>query len=821
MTQMLGSSIMKKTMKFIGLIAMAALLFSCEKKNIDTPVENPQETETPSDLSQLDPSKYLVSFGATIEDPYTKATIDTENGTIAFEDGDEVLVVAGEKTGTYVYGSSAFSPKAETDAVPTGSGDICAYYPATAYTASSGDVTFKIPGGADNTTTLGDKNPMAATLVISEGTASATFTNFCSILQVSITGNRTLEKVSLNNASKAIAQDSEYSVTWSEGVPSIATEATDNKAIEISSSATLNPTTPTVFYFILPAGTNLTGVSVTAHTTTTDNGGMSTYTISRGDWTPEKNQIYQMSFYAGLFSGGTGTEEDPYIIANTRDFKHISTYSTSGYNTLQPAHFLGAHYRQINDLNFKEADITSYMIGSSENPFSGTYVGYKNGAEAKTKLISLKINGDGASVAIFRNVTGTIKHISVASAEVSGNEVVGALVGTLDGGTISNCIHSGNTVTGSSKVGGLVGEAKGTAVISNCETQTGDAVNPGNSTNYVGGIVGYITKAEVTNCLNKAHVSGAGYVGGIAGYFDDGLIDACRFAGGSVTGSGENVGGIAGYQAGGTLKRSVADKGITVTGLTSVGGLVGQMNAANKACLLIDCAAKSNVHSTHTTDGQGRSGGLVGTLQGSADFIAVVANSVGLAANIYNDTYNSAAGAIVGYMDGNKDNTIARNCYSQANASNFVGYSPAKDGSDIEACSQTGGVFGYCNYGSVLDCYYVNVGPGAGQKSETETNYNLTYLKSINNKVKNGTALITTSMKFAGGSTMKNAALGNIMRRGRWAGATSGVGAWNYTSSYSTETPSSWEGPTSEAASSYTVTYPSSLNSLGDNYIIY
>lgn len=515
------------------------------------------------------------------------------------------------------------------------------------------------------------------------------------------------------------------------------------------------------------------------------------------------------------FYGGQGTAEDPYLIANAYHFKNIGTLSANDDS------YLAAHYRQVEDISFSLENITEYMIGSSEKPFSGTYVGYKNGEENKTLLKLLKIIAeDDAPVGIFRNVTGTIKHISVAASEISGQDVVGALVGTLDGGTVSNCIYSGNTVTGTSKVGGLVGEAKKQAQITYCETQKGDKVNPG-SVNYVGGIVGYVNLAEVTNCVNKAAVTGAEHVGGIAGYFEDGLIDACRFAGGSVNGSGDNVGGIAGYQAGGTLKRCVAVSDITVTGVTSVGGLVGQMNATDRACLLIDCAAKSNVHSTHTTDFYGRSGGLVGTLQGSDSFKAVIANSVGYAAKIYNDTQKSAAGAIVARMDGNKNNTIVHNCYSQANSSLFVGYSKKKDGSDIAACSHPGGIYGYCAFGTTKDCYYTQSGPGAGKVSSTTSNQIKTNLTQITNNVKNGTALVTTTMTFSNGSTMTKGGLGQIMNQGCWLGTTEDTGKWSYSSSYSDESPSSWNGPTTQKASSYTPTCLTCLQNLGDDYIIW
>lgn len=718
MTQMLGSSIMKKTMKFIGLIAMAALLFSCEKKNIDTPVENPQETETPSDLSQLDPGKYLVSFGATIEDPYTKATmtIDTENGTIAFEDGDEVLVVSGEKTGTYVYGSSVFSPKPGTDAVPTGSGDICAYYPATAYTASSGNVTFKLPGGADNTTTLGDKNPMAATLVISEGTASATFTNFCSILQVSITGNRTLKKVSLNNASKAIAQDSEYSVTWSKGVPSIATEATDKKAIEISSSATLDPTTPTVFYFILPAGTNLSGVSVTAYTTEEDNGGMSNYTISRGDWTPKKNQIYQMSFYAGLFSGGTGTSEDPYIIANARDFKHIDIYCTSGYGSLAASDFLGAYYQQTADIDFKNVQMAP--IGDSDNQFTGTYDGNNK------ELQNVNISETGAFAGIFAYVNGSasIKDLTVSGkitkTETTNNSCVGGIAGIVRGAaSVSGCTNNATITSSATYTGGIVGrlyQSTSSTAISGC-TNNGTVTS---TAPIVGGIVGQqINGGNITECVNTGTVSGTSYVGGIAG--DMGIagnapsalsfISFCR-NNATINASANCSGGIAGRIINGSVVSSCFAKGTVSSESYDVGGIAGVIqvnnsNALSRVCVY-DCLTAMNVTTTRSgSSNDTRTGGAVGTvLNNQAQFIAidncgVIATSVTVGGGakvggFAGDLYSSNTGT---------NRTRIRNSYTLVSTisspdsqyGGFVGATHSIDGKNT------------AGYGELHYCYYV------------------------------------------------------------------------------------------------------------------
>lgn len=98
---------MKKTIKLLGLFAMAALLFSCEKKldNNVTPGGDP--IQTPIENTELDPNEYLLSFGARFENE-TKVTIDVTDSTQDFEDGDEVLVYCpnADKQGTYTYDAS-------------------------------------------------------------------------------------------------------------------------------------------------------------------------------------------------------------------------------------------------------------------------------------------------------------------------------------------------------------------------------------------------------------------------------------------------------------------------------------------------------------------------------------------------------------------------------------------------------------------------------------------------------------------------------------------------------------------------------------------
>ncbi len=544
--------------------------------------------------------------------------------------------------------------------------------------------------------------------------------------------------------------------------------------------------------------------------------------------------LNKTSFTLQPFYGGQGTAEDPYLIANARQFKNISTLAANEDS------YLAAHYRQVEDISFN-GDITDSMIGpSEEHPFSGTYVGYKDGAESKRKLRMLTITAaDNAPVGIFRNVTGTIKHITVAASEVSGEDVVGALVGTLNGGTVSDCVHSGNNVTGSSKVGGLVGEAKGQAIITNCETQTGDTVNPG-SANYVGGIVGYVTSAEVTNCVNMADVTGRQFVGGIAGDLEDGKIYAC-VNNANVTSNNTEAGGIVARIQGGTIRACYTSDGVLISGYSRIGGIAGyQSNQGQGASLIINCAAKSKIRSTNSGN-NGAAGGLVGYMYSAADKGDVIlTNSVALGSSIYNTWKNTAyLGAIVGQVNGAEALCYVRNCYSQHNSTTNTGaavyYSSKSDGSTITNTKQTymGGIYGNLVKGTVQNCYCVgadsangnginkdNAAVGAGSKGSDGLAGNT---RMVKNAVKNGTATVNPSGWTIAYSQIKptsvtSAYLVDIMNLGTWTDSGMTVRQSYISSEGTPEEVCEWVGLNGTSPASYDPAYPSELKQLGNKY---
>jgi hypothetical protein len=198
-------------------------------------------------------------------------------------------------------------------------------------------------------------------------------------------------------------------------------------------------------------------------------------------------------------------------------------------------------------------------IGIWPDPFVGSFDG--QGFEIR----DLFINRDGEDyVGLFSFVdTGaTIVYVGVTDADVTGEVYVGALVGHMHAGSLSNC-HSTGNVAGDTHVGGLVGECGG--IVSN----TYSAANV-NGNFEVGGLIGQ-SHATVRQSYSTGSMTGHEYVGGLVGWNHDGIISN-SYSNARVNGE-SLVGGLVGHNRGSV---SNCYSNGNVTALEDVGGLVGR-----------------------------------------------------------------------------------------------------------------------------------------------------------------------------------------------------------------------------------------------------
>ena len=264
-------------------------------------------------------------------------------------------------------------------------------------------------------------------------------------------------------------------------------------------------------------------------------------------------------------------------------------------------------------------------IGTSDYPFTGTLDG--RGYEIRDLFINRPDEHYYIGVIGAVNEGGVVENIGMVNATVTGDVVVGGLVGmnlgivsssysagsvsgydvvgglvALNGGNMSYC-HFTGSVSGTGSVsevtgiGGLVGMNCGN--ISYCHsTGSMTGVSP------AGGLVGFDYFGSVSVSYSIASVSGQDGVGGLMGVNGLGTVSN-SYATGSATGN-LGVGGLMGANVYGTVSDSYSTG--TVTGNENVGGLAG-FNANN--------GTVRNSYSTGTVTGNELVGGLLGDNTGN------------------------------------------------------------------------------------------------------------------------------------------------------------------------------------------------------------
>ena len=238
---------------------------------------------------------------------------------------------------------------------------------------------------------------------------------------------------------------------------------------------------------------------------------------------------------ASSFSGGSGTENDPYILANADDFKKLAEDVDGGTS------YEGTYFK-VSDAVTEPIALTTdggfVPIGTEGKSFNGIFDG--NG---KTVNLSVDLADTNTGyVGLFGNTGGNsvVKNVTTAGT-VKACQFVGGIAGFAVG-KIINCHNEADVTASETIVGGIVGYASSDVV--NCSNSGSVSCSSGTK---VGGIMGNMN-AYVINCLNTGSVTGKDCIGGIAGYAWEYEIKNCvNNAVVTKTGDSSNaVGGIIG-----------------------------------------------------------------------------------------------------------------------------------------------------------------------------------------------------------------------------------------------------------------------------------
>ena len=188
------------------------------------------------------------------------------------------------------------------------------------------------------------------------------------------------------------------------------------------------------------------------------------------------------------FSGGNGTESNPYIITTAEELAQLATYVNMGieiYDTY------GKYFKLGNDI-----DLSAYQTGTGWIPIgiSGIHNEFRGNFDGGNHKIT-NLYGERSLFGWFGY--GTIKNLGVEGVNITGSGTCGGIVGYASSGSVSNCYTTGSIVGG--YVGGIVGWATQPCSISNCYTTVSII-----GSSYGGGIVGYgsggMGSASISNC---------------------------------------------------------------------------------------------------------------------------------------------------------------------------------------------------------------------------------------------------------------------------------------------------------------------------------
>lgn len=383
------------------------------------------------------------------------------------------------------------------------------------------------------------------------------------------------------------------------------------------------------------------------------------------------NSVYPSTYDIVTAMFGSGTAEDPYLIASSRGLKLMRELFEDGKHESKGKCFL-----QIADIDMTRDYNKGFVpiAAKSPYPFQGNYDG---GGHAIYYCAVRTLDGKGATTSgvvpatgLFGYVAGaTFRNITMVDPVSIGAGSTGTLIGAVVGisgidntATVLRNIRvrqqssSATEVYGSNFVGGIVGGVDANAVLmmTACVNEN-IPVSNGKDGSFAGGLVGGGTinaTAVLDSCVNRADInaSGARCAGGIIGGVEAANISNCINYG-TVNAPGcMGTGGIAGGLGTSTLA-AVINEG-DISGAMGTGGIVGSTVMRRDDGSFNDVIMTS-AHNYGTVRGSDNTGGIVGEAQA-------------MLADCYNRGQVICSGTFAGGMMGFAPVAVVHSCYNNA-----------------------------------------------------------------------------------------------------------------------------------------------------------
>ena len=352
---------------------------------------------------------------------------------------------------------------------------------------------------------------------------------------------------------------------------------------------------------------------------------------------------------ATAFAGGTGTESDPYQIADGAQLAYLASEVNKGQpyenacfvltadidlgnhdwtpigNSFSDALFGGTDYSVFaGNLDGKGHTVSNISIGTEGAPLESDVFGLfgmTGGKLSNLNLDGVTICGTAKNVsgyviglagALSGSASGPVENCHVANLSLtvstpdSGRAAaywIGGLVGALDSRYIDECSVSGKITetSGKGSIGGLIGELGRAAKITYSHADVALNVKP----DYYGGanVGGLIGKGNgekdpetvISNCYATGTVVGGAYSGGFAGSLWGLNIKNC-YATGDVTGAFASMATFAGTDAPAAYAYG------SVTNCYTTGAVIGTASSTY-AFAYQDATARSPITNCYFADG--------------------------------------------------------------------------------------------------------------------------------------------------------------------------------------------------------------------------
>ena len=421
-----------------------------------------------------------------------------------------------------------------------------------------------------------------------------------------------------------------------------------------------------------------------------------------------------------VFSGGSGTESDPYLISTKDDLwemaEKINTKETN-------REYSGAFYRLTADIDLggrKEwVPIGCYNLYADSFLFEGTFDGCGHAIRGIHISYTNPLIGQKQGIfGLFGQVSGTVKDLTIGNSSISAKGdnsiIVGAVAGKLIGGTLTNCHTTDSvSVSGNYHSGGICGYADSRSILSGC-TNAASVTDTG-TVGYAGGITA-LAFCRIEGCANSGSVvSEQSEAGGIAAAVKNSVTD-CENTG-DVT-ARKYAAGIVCQFSDGALNPGMNDDTVTLLRcansgkITSEQDVAGGIAASCRTGSIVECRNSGSVTSPKET------GGILAYFQHSVFGTPCEQFTISRCENtgtiVSNGNYT--AGGICGMTYGAETRLVFENCVnsgsveaegltntmvSSAYAGGILGEGRIS-ALEIRSCRNSGFVRGYAVSGGIL-----------------------------------------------------------------------------------------------------------------------